>query len=212
MLIKKLVAYSLVTGLGWAGIGVSTGASAAVIEGDAVAGQGKITLCTACHGTNGIGIAPNYAHLAGQGEGYLIKQISDIKAGRRVILEMTGMTDNLSPQDIADIAAHYASQPKPTGQAEESSVAIAEQIYRWGNPKKGIPACAGCHSPTGSGNAPARFPMLSGQTPIYLAKQLRDFREGVRMNDGDSRIMRDVAEKLSNKEIDALSSYISGLR
>ena len=188
MVIKKLVAYSLVAGFGWAGIGVSTGASAAVIEGDAVAGQGKITLCTACHGTNGIGIAPNYAHLAGQGEGYLIKQISDIKAGRRVVLEMTGMTDNLSPQDIADIAAHYASQPKPTGQADESSVAIAEQIYRWGNS------------------------MLSGQTPNYLAKQLRDFREGVRMNDGDSRIMRDVAEKLSNKEIDALSSYISGLR
>ena len=208
MLIRKLIMCSVVTSLGW----VSVVAAAADLNGNAAAGESKITLCTACHGTDGMGIVPNYPHLAGQGEGYLIKQISDIKSGQRVVPEMAGMTTNLSPQDIADISAYYSGKPAPKGQAEESSVTIAEQLYRWGDTKKGIPACGSCHSPIGSGNAPAKFPMLSGQTPQYLAKQLRDFREGDRVNDGDGRIMRDVAEKLSNKQIDALSSYISGLR
>ncbi|WP_087109570.1 c-type cytochrome [Parendozoicomonas haliclonae] len=200
---KKLVACLLV-GLGWAGL--------AVAGGDAAAGKEKVAICSACHGPTGQSIAPNYPHLAGQGEGYLIKQITDIKNGDRKILEMTGMTDNLSEQDIADISAFYASQPAPTGQATEASVAVGQKLWRGGDVAKGIPACSACHSPTGSGNAPAKFPALAGQSPEYIAKQLRDFREGDRVNDGETKIMRAVAEKLSNKQIDALSSYISGLR
>ncbi len=203
---KKSVACLLVAGLGLSGL-----ASAATV-GDAAAGEGKITLCTACHGKNGMGLIPSYPHLAGQGQPYLIKQITDIKSGERKVLEMTGMTDNLSPQDIADIAAYYADQPAPEGQASKESLPMGQELYRWGDLAKGIPACAACHSPNGSGNALAKFPRLSGQTPAYLAKQLRDFREGDRFNDGEARTMRGIAEKLSNKQIDALGSYISGLR
>ena len=203
MLMKKLFVCLLV-GLGWTG--------AAMAGGDAAAGKDKVAVCTACHGPTGISIAPNYPNLAGQGEGYLIKQIADIKSGERKVIEMTGMVENLSDQDIADISAFYASQTAVTGQAKESSVAIAQALYRGGDVEKNIPACTACHSPTGMGNSLAKFPHLAGQHPDYLAKQLRDFREGDRINDGDTRIMRDIAEKLSNKQIDALSSYISGLR
>ncbi len=204
---KKLIAYLLPLGL----ISLSL-SGLTVAAGDAVAGKEKIEVCTACHDPTGISIAPNYPHLAGQGEGYLTKQIKDIKSGERVVLEMTGMVEELTDRDIADISAFYASQTAPTGQAEESSLAIAKQLYHGGDVDKGLPACSSCHSPIGSGNAPARYPVLSGQSPQYIAKQLRDFREGHRVNDGDTRIMRDIAEKLSNKQIDALASYISGLR
>ncbi len=203
MLMKKFFVCLLV-GLGWTGF--------AVAGGDAAAGKTKVALCSACHGATGTSIAPNYPNLAGQGENYLVKQISDIKSGERKVVEMTGMVENLSPQDVSDIAAFYASQAAPVGQAKESSVAIAEQLYRGGNVDKGIPACTACHSPNGAGNVLAKFPRIGGQHPDYIAKQLRDFREGNRVNDGDTRIMRDIAEKLSNKQIDALSSYISGLR
>ncbi|MCL6268468.1 cytochrome c4 [Sansalvadorimonas sp. 2012CJ34-2] len=200
----KRIIVCLLVGLGWAGF--------AAAEGDAAAGKGKVALCTACHGPTGVSIAPNFPHLAGQGERYLTKQITDIKSGARPVPEMIGMTDNLSEQDIEDIAAFYASQTAPTGQATESSIEIGQKLYRGGDIDKGIAACTACHSPTGKGNDLAKFPMLAGQSPEYLAKQLRDFREGDRVNDGDSRIMRDTAEKLSNKQIDALASYISGLR
>ncbi len=206
MSMKKSVACLLVVGLGWSGLAFANPV------GDAAAGAGKITLCTACHGKDGMGLTPSYPHLAGQGQPYLIKQITDIKSGQRKVLEMTGMTDNLSPQDIADIAAYYANQSAPEGQASKESLPLGQELYRWGDLAKGIPACAACHSPTGSGNALAKFPRISGQTSAYLAKQLRDFREGDRVNDGEARTMRAVAEKLSNKQIDALSSYISGLR
>ena len=200
---KKLIVCLLV-GLGWSGL-VTAG-------GDAEAGKGKIATCSACHGAAGIAIAPNYPHLAGQGEGYLVKQIADIKAGERKVPEMTGMVDNLSKQDIEDIAAFYASQQAATGQTSEKAVKMAQSLYRGGDTEKKIPACSSCHMPSGKGNAPARFPHIAGQSPEYIATQLRDFREGERINDGDTRIMRDIAEKLSNKQIDALSSYISGLR
>ncbi|MTI14951.1 c-type cytochrome [Sansalvadorimonas verongulae] len=200
---KKLIICVLVT-LGWTGY--------AAASGDAAAGKDKTAVCAACHGATGVSIAPNFPSLAGQGAGYLIKQMEDIKSGERKVVEMTGMVENLSDQDIADIAAFYASQDAPLGIAKESSVKIGQRLYYGGDVEKGIPGCTACHSPTGQGNSLARFPALAGQQPDYIAKQLRDFREGDRVNDGDTRIMRDIAEKLSNKQIDALSSYISGLR
>ena len=203
MLMKRMIVCLLVS-LGWA--------SFATAGGDAAAGKGKVALCTACHGPTGVSIAPNFPHLAGQGELYLIKQITDIKSGERSVPEMKGMTDNLKPQDIEDIAAFYASQAAPLGQATKASIEIGQKIYRGGDVDREIAACTACHSPTGQGNDLAKFPRLAGLSPEYIAKQLRDFREGDRVNDGDSRIMRDTAEKLSNKQIDALASYISGLR
>lgn len=179
--------------------------------GDAAAGQAKVAVCGACHGPDGNSVAPNFPKLAGQGDRYLLKQLKDIKAGNRVIIEMTGLLDNLSEQDLADIAAHYSSQKMSVGAADPALVARGEALFRGGKLEEGMPACIGCHSPNGAGLAAAGFPHLGGQHSTYIAKQLTDFREGHRTNDGDSMIMRGIAAKLSNKDIEALASFIQGL-
>ncbi|MCY1287632.1 Cytochrome c4 [compost metagenome] len=179
--------------------------------GDAKAGQAKAAVCGACHGPDGNSAAPNFPKLAGQGERYLLKQMQDIKAGNRTVLEMTGLLNNVSDQDMADIAAYFASQKGSVGAADPKVVARGEALFRGGKLEQGMPACTGCHAPDGSGNAAAGFPHLGGQHAQYVAKQLTDFREGNRTNDGDSMIMRGIAAKLSNKDIEAVSSYIQGL-
>ncbi|MEK1905306.1 MAG: c-type cytochrome [Pseudomonas sp.] len=193
-------------------LGVSAAAHAAdAIVGDAKAGQAKTAVCGACHGADGNSAAPNFPKLAGQGERYLIKQIHDIKGGKRQVLEMTGILDNLSEQDIADIAAYFASQKMSVGAADPKVVDAGEALFRGGKVEAGMPACTGCHAPTGAGNAAAGFPHLGGQHATYVAKQLTNFREGDRTNDGDTMVMRAIAAKLSNKDIAAVSSYIQGL-
>ena len=181
--------------------------------GDATAGQAKAAVCGACHGPDGNSPAPNFPKLAGQGERYLTKQMQDIKSGKRTVLEMTGLLTNLSDQDLADLAAYFASQKGSVGAADPKLVARGEQLFRGGNLEKGLPACTGCHSPNGAGNAAASFPRLSGQHATYIAKQLTDFRkeEAGRANDGDAMTMRTIARKLSDEDIAALSSYIQGL-
>ncbi|CRM68627.1 c-type cytochrome [Pseudomonas sp. 52 E 6] len=181
--------------------------------GDATAGQAKAAVCGACHGPDGNSPAPNFPKLAGQGERYLTKQMQDIKSGKRTVLEMTGLLTNLSDQDLADIAAYFASQKVSVGAADPKLVARGEKLFRGGDLEKGLPACTGCHSPNGAGIAAAGFPHLSGQHATYIAKQLTDFRkeEAGRSNDGDAMIMRTIARKLSDEDIAAVSSYIQGL-
>ncbi|WP_417777554.1 c-type cytochrome [Stutzerimonas xanthomarina] len=188
--------------------------------GNAEAGKEKVAVCGACHGADGNSAAPNFPKLAGQGSNYLFKQLQDIKLGSsptaepgvgRKVLEMTGMLDPYSDQDLQDIAAYFASQKMSIGTADPALVAQGEQLYRGGKLEQGMPACSGCHAPDGVGNNLARFPHLGGQHAAYTAKQLTDFREGDRTNDGDTAIMRTIASKLSNKDIQALSSYIQGL-
>ena len=179
--------------------------------GDATAGQTKAAVCGACHGPDGNSPAPTFPKLAGQGERYLLKQLKDIKGGARQVVPMTGLLDNLSEQDLADIAAYFSSQKGGVGQADPKLVARGEALFRGGNIAAGMPACTGCHSPNGEGNALAGFPKLGGQHAQYVTTQLTNFREGVRTNDGDSMPMRSIAAKLSNKDIEALSSYIQGL-
>ena len=191
---------------------VSLGASSlAFAKGDAAAGKVKAATCAACHGPMGISVAPNFPTLAGQGERYLVKQMVDIKSGTRPVPEMIPFVSNLTRQDIEDLAAFYSSQTAPAGATDSRYVALGEELYRAGNAKKGIPACAACHSPTGQGNALAGFPQIAGQHAQYTAKQLRDFREGDRVNDGETRVMRAIAEKMSNKEVEAVANYIQGL-
>ncbi|MFJ4588421.1 c-type cytochrome [Pseudomonas moraviensis] len=181
--------------------------------GDAAAGQAKAAVCGACHGPEGNSMAPNFPKLAGQGERYLDKQLHDIKSGKRVVLEMTGLLTNLNDQDLADISAYFASQKGSVGAADPKIVARGEALFRGGNLEKGLPACTGCHSPNGAGNAAAGFPHLGGQHAQYIAKQLTDFRKEVdgRANDGDAMTMRTIARKLSDEDIAAVSSYIQGL-
>lgn len=193
-------------------VGITGAANAAgTVVGDVAAGKEKTAVCGACHNPDGNSLAPNFPKLAGQGERYLAKQLHDIKSGKRTVLEMTGMLATFNEQDLADIAAYFASQKGSVGAANPELVARGEVLFRGGDLSKGLPACTGCHAPNGAGNAAAGFPHLGGQHADYTKKQLTAFREGERTNDGDATTMRTIASRLSNKDIEALSSYIQGL-
>ncbi|MEP4547231.1 MAG: c-type cytochrome [Saccharospirillum sp.] len=192
----------------------------AMAEGNAEDGEQYTESCAACHGADGNSAAASFPKLAGQGEAYLLKQLIDVQNGDRVITQMSGQLDGFDEDQLADIAAYYASQNKTVGNANPDLVALGEQLYRGGNPETGVPSCAGCHSPTGAGNAPAGYPMLSGQHAAYIESQLYKFQRGyratepsneVRTNDGESRVMRSTAFRLKDFEIEALASYINGL-
>lgn len=199
---KKVITYSLYLLL------VSTQLYAG---GDSLRGSEKVAVCAACHGADGNSVADLYPNLAGQNQAYLEKQMKDIKAGERPIPLMVGQLDNMTEFDIEDIAAFYAQSSPSLFSADPALVEVGESIYRAGNSVTGVAACTACHSPTGSGNDPAVFPAIGGQYATYIATQLRAFRSGERTNDGDTRIMRDVAFRMSDAEIDAVASYVSGL-
>ena len=179
-------------------------------QGDAAAGQAKSALCATCHGAGGnseISINPK---LAGQNFNYIVKQLQDYKSGNRVNATMSAMVAALTEQDILDISAWYSSQQVTLQGANLESLELGESIYRAGIKDLSVAACAACHSPTGSGNAPAGFPSLSGQHPDYTLMQLKAFRSGERQNDS-SAMMRSVVKRLTDEELEALSSYVSGL-
>lgn len=200
-------------------LGFTVASSLAFAGGDATAGQTKTAMCAGCHGADGNSPAASFPKLAGQGEKYLTKQLGDIKAGTRKVLEMTGMLNAFSDQDLADIAAYYASKSIQMAGAKEANLERGEALYRGGNMETGVPACTGCHSPSGQGNAPAGYPALGGQFSQYTAKQLRAFRTGAhepeneagRTND-NVKVMRGVAANMSDIEIEAVANFIAGLK
>ncbi|MBB3062911.1 c-type cytochrome [Microbulbifer rhizosphaerae] len=203
-------------------LGLAMATPFALAAGDAAAGKAKAAACAACHGADGNSPAPTFPKLAGQGEKYLTKQLMDIKSGERSVPQMVGQLDNFDEQDLQDIAAYFASQQAQLAGSEAMSVMLnngekvdglelGRKIFRAGNPEANVPACMGCHSPTGKGNAPAGYPRLSGQYAEYVETQLKAFREGTRANDGDTRVMRSVAKPLSDAEIKALANYVAGL-
>ena len=184
--------------------------------GDAAAGEAQTMVCAACHGADGNSAVPTFPKLAGQGQKYLYKQLQDIRDGARPVPTMAGQLDGKSNQDLADIAAYYAAQSRTGGQTDPELLALGEAVYRGGIPERDVAACTACHSPTGAGNAPAGFPALAGQHAEYIAAQLVAYRKGYedetgRINDGDTRIMRITAFGLSDREIEAVSSYAAGL-
>jgi len=178
--------------------------------GDAAAGKVKSAVCAACHGVDGnSGANPLWPKLAEQHPSYIMKQLRDFKEKKRNDETMSPMAMPLSDQDIEDLAAYFSSQKGTVGEAAADVVEMGEAIYRAGT-ANGVAACAGCHGPAGNGNGPAKFPRISGQTAAYVAKQLKDFRAGTRSNDLNG-MMRDVASRMSDKEIESVSQYIQGL-
>ena len=204
MTAKFVVALGLVAAIAWSG----TVAAA----GNAEAGQAKSATCMACHGANGISANPEWPHLAGQHASYVVKQLKHFKAGERNNPLMMPMAMMLSDQDVEDLAAYFSAQtPRPTGETEPAKLKLGERVYRAGNAEAGVPACAGCHGPSGAGVAGAAYPRIGGQHGTYAALQLRAYKSGARATDPNS-MMRTVAGKLTEDEIDAVSSYLQGLR
>ncbi len=186
-------------------------ASTSFAQGNATAGQSKAAVCGACHGATGDSDVAANPKLAGQNANYLFKQLQDIKSGARVVVMMTGLLNNYNDQDLQDLSAFYASQEGSLEGADPELVELGESIYRSGIASLNVAACTACHSPTGQGNTQAGFPALGGQHAEYTANQLKAFRSGERVNDGTAAPMRIISERLTDKEIEALASYVSGL-
>jgi cytochrome c553 len=203
MTAKLVAALSLV-----AAIGCSTSALAA---GSAEAGQAKSATCMACHGADGNSVSPEWPNLADQHATYIVRQLAAFKAGERKNDLMSPMAMILSDDDMHDLAAYFESQTVRGGETEPSKLELGQRVYRAGDVQKSVAACAGCHGPTGRGNPPASYPSLQGQHATYVAAQLRAYRAGTRTTD-PNQMMRNVAALLSDEEIDAVASYVQGLR
>ncbi len=189
--------------------------------GDVAHGEQLAQTCVACHGVQGNSSVGQFPKLAGQSAKYIAKQLQDIQSGKRSVPAMMSMVSNFSERDRQDIGAYFQQQKVSAGAAKKEFVALGQKVYRSGDVKNGQPACSACHGATGEGVPAAGFPALKGQHADYIAAQLKAFRSAgredldgsaQRANDGDSLMMRSVAAKLSDKEIQAVSSYISGLR
>lgn len=166
-------------------------------------------VCAACHTADGSRGSPANPILAGQHPEYLAKQLAEFKAGKRKNAVMSGMAAPLSEEDIRNVSAFYASKTAKPGFAKnKDSVALGEKIYRGGIAERNVPACAGCHSPTGAG-IPAQYPRIGGQHGDYVEAQMVAFRAGTR---GNSPQMVAVAAKMNDKEIKAVADYVAGLR
>lgn len=181
-----------------------------IAQGDAAAGQAKSVLCATCHGNDGNSALAINPKLAGQSAAYMVKQLMDFKSGARPDPTMAAMVLSLSEQDMQDISAWYSSQTVTLQGADAEILELGESLYRAGVKDLGVAACSACHSPTGQGNAPAGFPSLSGQHAEYTLKQLKSFRASDRANDLNN-MMRTTVERLTDKELEALASYVSGL-
>lgn len=177
---------------------------------DLAKGQAISTaVCAACHTADGSRGSPANPIIAGQHPEYLVKQLKEFKEGKRKSPVMTAFASALSEDDMRNVAAFYATKASKDGFAKnKATVSLGEKIYRGGISERQIPACAGCHNPTGAGN-PVQYPRLRGQHADYTTAQLLAFREGGRKNNAQ---MAAIVAKMNDQEIKAVADYITGMR
>ncbi|MCL1623148.1 cytochrome c4 [Moraxella sp. Tifton1] len=225
---NKAILAKLVLATGFGIASMSASAAVTVPSYDIEAGKAIVDAnCAACHGADGVSIAPAQPNLGGQNVKYLYKQLVNFKTKARRNGVMEAQLVGLTQQDLANVAGYYASQaPWTPGYGNKATYAQAQKLYLGGDKTRGIIPCAGCHDPKGLGNEWAAFPRLGGQHATYLANQLRMFRaagredEGLmpdqmRTNDsakkGEKGMMQMVASKLSDKDIKILSEFLSAV-
>ena len=194
--------------------------------GDATAGQAKASACAACHGADGNPSDPQYPRIAGQGERYTAHQMALIASGQRggMAVAMVPFVQNLTPQDMRDIGAYFATQKAGAGLADDGLIAdgtykgmkfyeVGQQLYRGGDAARGIPACMACHGPSGAGNPGPAYPHVGGQHQDYVARRLQEYRAGTSTEKDPAlfNIMAQVTHALTDQEIQALGTYLQGL-
>lgn len=229
-MIKKLLAVSIFSTLLLLAPGLVNA------KADVGAGKTKATACASCHGEDGNSMVPSYPKLAGQHEGYLVKQLEAFKDNSRDAPMMAPYAMGLDEESMADIAAYYASQKisaneppvlesddedddedKEVRSDEEKQaeldelLALGSDLYRNGDLKRKVSACIACHGPYGEGNKQASFPALRGQHADYLIKSLTDFQKDAR-NVDPYNMMHMIAKKMTDKEIQAVSYHISTMK
>ena len=184
-------------------------APVAAFKPDMARAQKLTETCVACHTTDGTRGAPANPILQGQSADYLFKQMTEFKSGKRKNAVMQGMISTLSEEDMKHVAAFYAGKTAKAGFAKnKDTVALGERLYRGGSIAAKVPACSGCHSPSGAG-IPAQYPRVAGQHADYTEAQLVAFKSGVR---GNNPQMSAIAARLNEREMKAVADYIAGLR
>ena len=180
---------------------LAAGAAVAAPKADIAKGKEvATTICAACHAADGNSGIAMYPKLAAQHSAYIYRQTLDIKEGKRTngsAAVMKPMVMNLSEQDILNVSAFYAKQQAKSGEA---------------NPKKKVPACMSCHGPSGAGipgggTEIGAYPRLGGQHMSYVVDQMKAYKSGQRKN----AIMEDIAKRLTEEELNAVSNFIQGL-
>jgi len=200
--------------LGFLLLAVSAGAvvAAPLVDGDAEAGKTKSAACAACHGGDGNSASAQFPSLAGQNAPYIVEQLQLFKSGKRDNAIMAAQAKSLSEQDMKDLAAYFSEQKiKPAAVPDVKLAQEGARIYHGGAPEFDVPACAGCHGPSGLGNPAAAYPHISGQHADYIAAQLTAYRDGERNSNDKAVIMQGVTRGLSNHQIKALAAYVTGL-
>lgn len=167
--------------------------------------QGK---CFVCHGADGESSSPVFPRLAGQHARYIERQLADYKSGRRKSSAMQPMVEDLTPADFKALGLYFESRkPQAHAVADPELAQVGRFIFVRGNPYSGVAACSSCHGPKGGGTE--TLPRLAGQHAQYTENQLKAFNKRERTN--DNAVMHAIASKLSELELKAVSSYISGL-
>lgn len=198
--------------VGFAGMAVPVQAES-LIDGNLDAGKATGVVCTACHGPEGNSVSPLWPNIAGQNANYLVAQLKAFQKGTRNDPLMTPQAMLLTEQDMKDVAVFFESLPAAAqAVADPGLIPRAEALYRGGNNEEGTAACLACHGPTGRGNPAASYPALNGQHAAYVAKQLQDYAADSRTSDDPTHTMRDIAKRLSKEDIQALASYVQGLK
>jgi cytochrome c553 len=165
--------------------------------------------CFICHGAEGESSSPVFPRLAGQHAAYLARQLADYKSGRRKSSAMQPMVDDLTAADFAALGQFFETRAVHYHPVDDQELALMGRfIYLRGNPYSGVPACASCHGAGGQGTA--TLPRLAGQHAQYTERQLKAFNQRERTN--DNAVMLAVASKLTELELKAVASYISGLK
>jgi cbb3-type cytochrome c oxidase subunit III len=186
--------------------------AAGPILGDGKAGEGKATACGACHGMDGNASDKQYPKLAGQNEAYIARQIKLFQSQKRQNAIMMGFAATLSEQDMHDIGAYFFGKSSLPGIADEKLLDRGQALYRGGDAGLGVPACMACHGPDGRGMAGAGYPQLAGQWADYVQAKLKDWKSGTTWgDDGNAKIMPEIAKRLGDNDIAALASYVEGL-
>lgn len=165
-------------------------------------------LCASCHGEDGNSAIPNFPKLAGQQAVYLLRELKDYKSGKRESEVMVPLVAGLSDEDLANLAAFYASQkPAPGTVTEPSLLPVGKTLYLKGNAKSDVPSCESCHEEDGKGAG--KFPRVAGQNVEYLLEQFRLYAAGKRTN--GTRVMKTIAERMTEKETRAVSEYMASM-
>jgi cytochrome c553 len=190
------------------------------VHGDAAAGAKKATVCFACHGANGVSVAPTFPRLAGQRADYLYHRLvsfkrADPKDPYYSVSPMTPNVANLSDADMRDLAAYFSSQTPPAT-AAAATPGKGEALFLAGDAARGIPPCQGCHGaeaggPSISTGQYAAYPSLRGQYAPYLIARLASFQKNLPHDTTNDFIMGGVAQTLDDESIQAIAAWLSSL-